>query len=40
MSYDTSKDYLNSVITLAFHSKELGRIDTEFTKQSEEVKYY
>lgn len=40
ISHKTSKNHLNTVIALAFRSKELGRIDTEFTKQSEEVKYY
>lgn len=40
INHENSKDHLNFVIALAFRSKELGRIGTELTKQSEEVKYY
>lgn len=40
ISHETSKDHLNSVISVASRSKELGRIDNELIKQSEEVKYY
>ncbi|XP_065664704.1 uncharacterized protein LOC136086337 [Hydra vulgaris] len=40
ISHETSKDHLNSVINLAVRSKELGRINNELIKQSEDVKSY
>ncbi|XP_065651225.1 uncharacterized protein LOC136079417 [Hydra vulgaris] len=40
ISHETSKDHLNSVINLAVRSRELGRINNELIKQSEDVKSY
>ncbi|XP_050061579.1 uncharacterized protein LOC126551671 [Aphis gossypii] len=40
ISHETSKDHLNSVINLAVRSKELGRINNELIKQSEDVRSY
>ncbi|XP_065664567.1 uncharacterized protein LOC136086211 [Hydra vulgaris] len=40
ISHETSKDHLNYVINLAVRSKEIGRINNELIKQSEDVKSY
>lgn len=40
LAHKTSKGHLNCVVTLAFRSKELGRIDTDLEKQTEQITNY
>ena len=38
--HDRSKDHLNTVVALARRAKEVGRMDFEFAKQTEQAAKY